>query len=378
MSIMSDGGYPSLLAFFTGVAANRRISPRLFAELRGVPARYPDRLCVLSILASPEHVAEYEAAGWICHADPNRAVTAIDAMGRFGAAFAAPPPAPPPVVPPVVLPRSTPNEAEAKRLLAAAGFSIIPERACANADEAVAAAREIGFPVVLKILSPDILHKTEIGGVLLGVADEAGVSAGFAALIERARDGAPAARLDGVLVARQLTGGVECLLGIHRDPVFGPIAAFGLGGILVEVLDDIALRRCPFGEGVALEMIRSICGFRLLQGTRGRPAVDLGALAGMLSRLSVFADQAGPRLRAIDLNPVIRDAAGCVCRRCSNGNRRLNFERTIIHIGIMAGLVPTTHVFVRDPEDVVARAERGHEIFLSGVREACRSFMKTC
>ncbi len=303
--IMSEGRYPSLLAFFTGVAANRSIAGPLFSQLSTVPARYPDRLCVLSILAAAEHVAEYEAAGWICHADPNRAVTAIDAMGRYGAAFAALPAGPVPVVAPFALPARPLNEAEAKQLLADAGIVTAPERICASAEEALAAADSLGFPLVMKILSPDIPHKTEIGGVLLGIVDREGVRASFATLMQTARARAPQAKIDGVLVARQLAGGVECLLGIHRDPVFGPMAAFGLGGIFVELLDDIALHRCPFGEDVALAMIRSVRGFRLLAGARGRPAADLPALAVMLSRLSAFAVQAGPRLRAIDLNPVI-------------------------------------------------------------------------
>jgi hypothetical protein len=158
--------------------------------------------------------------------------------------------------------------------------------------------------VVLKILSPDILHKSEIGGVLLGVSGAAAVTAGFETLIARARSAAPTARLEGVLVARQIAGGVECVLGIHRDPVFGPVAMFGLGGIFVEVLRDVVFRRCPFGEDVAMAMILSVRGAALLRGARGRPPADLAALATMLARLSVFAQQAGPRLRAIDLNPV--------------------------------------------------------------------------
>jgi acyl-CoA synthetase (NDP forming) len=97
---------------------------------------------------------------------------------------------------------------------------------------------------------------------------------------------------------------VECILGVHRDPVFGPVAMFGLGGIFVEVLKDVSFRRCPFGEEVAEGMIRSIRGAPLLQGARGRPPADIKALARMLSRLSVFAHQAGPRLSGIDLNPV--------------------------------------------------------------------------
>jgi acetate---CoA ligase (ADP-forming) len=213
-------------------------------------------------------------------------------------------------VPAVALPVATPSEAEAKRLLAAAGIPAAPERACADAGAAVAAAEAFGYPVVLKILSPDILHKSEIGGVLLGVAGADAVRAGFATLIERAKAHAPTARIEGVLVAKQLSGGTECIMGIVRDPVFGPVAMFGLGGIFVEVLKDVVFHRCPFGLDVAERMIRSIKGAPLLQGVRGRAPADMPALAEMLSRLSVFAHQAGPRLRAIDLNPVFAMAAG--------------------------------------------------------------------
>jgi acetate---CoA ligase (ADP-forming) len=156
----------------------------------------------------------------------------------------------------------------------------------------------------MKILSPDILHKSEIGGVLLNVNDAATVRDGYDLLLARAKRAAPTARIEGVLVAKQLQGGVECILGIHRDPVFGPIAMFGLGGIFVEVMKDVVFRRCPFREDVAEQMIRSIKGAPLLLGARGRPRADIKALAQMLARLSAFADAAGPRLTSIDLNPV--------------------------------------------------------------------------
>jgi acyl-CoA synthetase (NDP forming) len=263
----------------------------------------------MSVIASPERVAEYEADGFLVFEDPTRAVAAIHAMGRFGDAFAAAAPSPLPVVPRLPLPATTPSEAEAKRLLAEAGIAAAPERACADMEQAVAAAREFGFPVVLKILSPDILHKSEIGGVLLDIADEAGVRAGFATLMQRGAAVA-GARLEGVLVARQLKGGVECILGIHRDPVFGPVAMFGLGGIFVEIMKDVVFRRCPFGEAEAEAMIRAIRAAPLLLGARGRPPCDIKALAAMLARLSVFADQAGPSLAGIDLNPVLALPAG--------------------------------------------------------------------
>ena len=124
-------------------------------------------------------------------------------------------------------------------------------------------------------------------------------------LLARAHQAAPNARISGLLVAKQLVGGVECILGIQRDPVFGPIAMFGLGGIFVEIVQDVVLHRCPFGDDVAEKMIRSIKGAPLLLGARGRPAVDIKALASMLSRLSAFAMAAGERLQSIDLNPVL-------------------------------------------------------------------------
>ncbi len=302
-SVVRDGGYSSILGFFTMVASSRRW-PAMLEKLNEVRVKYPDRLFVLSVIAPEAGVRALEADGWVCHEDPSRAVTAIAAMGRFGDAFAAPAPAAPPVVPPVTLPAATPSEAEAKRILAGAGIPAAPEAACATADAAVAAAERFGFPVVLKILSPDILHKSEIGGVLLDVADAEAVRAGFATLMARAKTAAPAARIEGVLVAKQMRGGVECILGIHQDPVFGPIAMFGLGGVFVEVLKDVVFRRCPFGEDVATAMIRSIRGFPLLDGARGRPKADVAALASMLARLSAFAAAAGPRLRSVDLNPV--------------------------------------------------------------------------
>jgi acyl-CoA synthetase (NDP forming) len=302
-SMVQDGDYTSVLAFFSQVGGSSN-APKLRAQLQTVREHHPDRLFVLSVIAPPERIREYEADGYICHEDPSRAVVAIAAIGRFGAAFAATKPVPPPTLPAIALPSSSPSEAEAKRLLAEAGLSAVPERVCATANEASEAAARFGFPVVMKIVSPDITHKSEIGGVLLNVADADQVRDGFALLLDRAGKAAPAARLSGVLVAKQLRGGVECILGIQRDPVFGPVAMFGLGGVFVEVLKDVVFHRCPFGIDVAERLIRGIRGAPLLLGARGRPAIDIPALATMLARLSVFAHAAGPRLRSVDLNPV--------------------------------------------------------------------------
>ncbi len=299
-AMVEEGGYRSVLGFFTVVGGAPSLAPAVRAQMGAVKVLHPDRLFALSVVASAEVVAQYEADGFLVYEDLDRAIVALHAMGRFGDSFAAPPPSVPPEVPLIALPDATPNEAEAKRLLQQAGIDVVPERACADADSAVAAAVTFGFPVVMKILSPDILHKSEIGGVLVGVADADSVRAGFATLMSRAPSGA---RVEGVLVCKQVSG-VECILGIHRDPVFGPIAMFGLGGIFVEVMKDVVFRRCPFGVAEAETMIRSIRALPLLTGARGRPPVDIPALARMLARLSVFAHQAGPALQSIDLNPV--------------------------------------------------------------------------
>jgi acyl-CoA synthetase (NDP forming) len=302
-AMIGEGGYQSVLGFFSMTASSRRW-PSIREQLNLVKAKYPDRLYVLSVITPPERRAELEADGWVVHEDPTRAVTAIAAMGRFGEAFSAAEQMPPPKVPQVVLPAATPTEGEAKRLLAQAGIASAPEQECADADAAVAVAARFDFPVVMKILSPDILHKSEIGGVLLNIGDAAAVRDGFGILLDRAKRAAPTARIEGVLVAKQMQGGVECILGIHRDPVFGPVAMFGLGGIFVEVMKDVVFRRCPFGADVAEAMIRSIKGAPLLLGARGRAPADIRALAEMLAKLSVFAHQAGPRLQSIDINPV--------------------------------------------------------------------------
>lgn len=302
-AMVRDGGYSSVLGFFSMTASSRRW-PVISEQLNLVRDAYPDRLYALSIIAPPEIRDAAEKAGWVVHEDPNRAVAAIDAMGRFGRAFALANTQPAPSVPAVTLPAATPTESEAKRLLATAGIQSAPEAECATADQAVAAAKRFGFPVVMKILSADILHKSEIGGVLLDIDSEDAVRAGFDTLIVRGKAAAPNARIDGVLVAKQLKGGVECIFGISRDPVFGPIAMFGLGGIFVEVMKDVVFRRAPFGPDVAEEMIRSIKGAPLLMGARGRKPADIKALADMLSRLSAFAAAAGPDLASIDLNPV--------------------------------------------------------------------------
>lgn len=303
--MVEHGGYSAVLSFYAQLAEVPAIADRLLHDLASLRASHADRLFVVSATVSPERRSAYDAAGLVVLEDAARATRAIAAMGRLGESFAHRPEPYAPTGGPPALPPGPWSEAQAKAFLASQGIAVAPERACATADAAAEAARALGWPVVLKILSPDIAHKTEIGGVLLGLRDEAAVRAGFAQLLERAERLAPGARIDGVLVARQLDGGVECLMGVQRDPVFGPVAVFGLGGVFVEALGDVVLRRCPFDEAQAERLVLSIRGAAVLRGLRNRPAADVPALARMLSRLSVLAWRAGPALQSIDLNPVL-------------------------------------------------------------------------
>ncbi|MGB1765216.1 acetate--CoA ligase family protein [Alloalcanivorax xenomutans] len=301
--MVSDGGYASVLAFFSQAGTVPSVAPKLCAELKKVKDAHPDRLFVMSLIGEPEQNRPYEEAGFVLMEDPTDAVKVIKAMGQLGDAFARPLPRRE-AVSPVTLPEVTPGEAEAKQLLAAHGIPAVPEKVLGSAEEAAAYAKQIGFPVVMKIASADIVHKSEIGGVLLNVADADSVREGFQTLLGNAERHVPEAKLDGVLVARQIVGGVECFMGIQRDPQFGPVAVFGLGGIFVEVLKDVAFRRCPFDREEARDLILSIKGAPLLQGARGRAPVDLDALSQVLANLSRFAVGAGERLDSIDINPV--------------------------------------------------------------------------
>jgi acyl-CoA synthetase (NDP forming) len=203
------------------------------------------------------------------------------------------------------------SEAEAKELLAAAGVPVTETRVAASADEAVSLAEEFGYPVVLKIVSPDIAHKSDVGGVALGLEDAAAVRAGYGTMLARVADAAPAAVIAGISVQRQADSGTEVIIGSTTDPQFGPVMMFGLGGVFVEVLKDVAFRIVPLVERDARQMVRDIEGFPILEGVRGQPAADTAALERIILQVSEFIEQ-HPEVEELDLNPVLAYADGAV------------------------------------------------------------------
>ena len=183
------------------------------------------------------------------------------------------------------------------------GVPVIPSVLAATAQEAVAAAQAIGGAVALKIASPDIQHKSDIGGVQLNLRG-AEVAGAFDAILTRARQAQPQARIDGVLVAPMREPGVELLVGTANDPQWGPLIVVGLGGIWVEALQDTALRLLPVTQADVLEMLRSLRAVKLLQGYRGTPAADLEAIASVVVRIGAAALALGPALAALEINPL--------------------------------------------------------------------------
>lgn len=194
-------------------------------------------------------------------------------------------------------------------LLTAYGVAAAPLGLAASADAAGQIAQALGFPVVLKLSSPDILHKSDVGGVLLNIATAEAARAGFETIMGRGRAAHPRARLPGVLVQKMLTGGQEVIVGVQRDPAFGPLVMFGLGGIYVEALADVSFRLAPLTRQDAEEMIAEVRGSRLLDGLRGQPPADRAALVDVLLRIGqLVVDH--PQISELDINPLLVMPAG--------------------------------------------------------------------
>jgi len=196
-------------------------------------------------------------------------------------------------------------EPEAKAICAEYGIPVPEGRVARTPEEAVRIAEEIGYPVVLKIVSPDVLHKSDVGGVLLNVLDADGVREGFKRIIDTVRAHVPDARVLGVLVEEMAPKGItEVIVGAIKDPQFGPTLMFGLGGIFVEVLKDVSFRVAPIDERDAYEMISEIRAYPILKGYRGQPPADVDTIARiLLSASRLVMDH--PEIKEMDLNPII-------------------------------------------------------------------------
>ena len=197
------------------------------------------------------------------------------------------------------------SESESKALLRRYGIPVPEEALAGSPDEAVAAAERIGYPVVLKIASADIPHKSDAGGVRLGLRDASQVVAAYREILANCRRSAPDARIDGISVQAMVSGGQEAIVGLSRDALFGHTVLFGLGGIFAEVLEDVALRLLPVSPAEAEAMVRQLRGSKLFEAYRGRPRLDLAAVVDTILRVSQIGSELGDLVAELDINPLV-------------------------------------------------------------------------
>jgi acyl-CoA synthetase (NDP forming) len=199
--------------------------------------------------------------------------------------------------------RSILTEIESKRVLRQVGIPVIETRLAINQKEAVSISQRIGFPVALKITSPDVVHKTDSDGVKLGLRNGSEVKKAYDDILKSVKKKYPRGLIHGISVQKMAPPGTEVIVGTSKDPQFGPVIMFGLGGIFVEVLRDVSFRVIPVNRKDAQEMIREIKGFPLLQGYRGKEPVNIPALVEMILKISRFINE-NPQIREMELNPI--------------------------------------------------------------------------
>ncbi len=309
--VLAGGQYGAFIALLghTGVVIEQyeKLRGPLIAACRA----HPEVLTALVMRSTPAVRKALEREGLLVMSDPTRAVRAIAALARFSKLDIA------------MLPVETNaqamgtadlagalSESAAKNLLAKAGIPILDERIARTTEEAIDAAVEIGFPVVLKIDSPDIAHKTEVGGVVLDLRDKAQVRAAFEAIVMRVHAAKPTARIHGVLVASMIREGVETILGVNIDATFGPMVMFGLGGVGVELYKDVAFASAPLTPRRAEALIDAIRGRAVLSGWRGKPPVSRAVLVDALCRLAEFAMRHETTLQSVEINPFVATDEG--------------------------------------------------------------------
>lgn len=295
--------------FFAGILGSGPTSPT-FADILSQTLEEATKdasSCVkcLSMTAPPETVRKYEEKGFLVYDDGSALINALGALiklqkSRIFTEFEE-------IIAPahIEIPQREMNEFEAKQILKQAGIPFLPEVLVAVDDDPTHAADQMGYPLVMKIASADLPHKTEVGGIRLNLKNAHDVCVAKESMLLHVKQQVPTAELDGVILTPMIHGGIETIVGVFNDATFGPVVMFGLGGIFVEVLKDVTFRVAPFSPNQAKAMIAEIKGYAMLQGVRGEKTSDIDALAKLLSALSHFAAMHSDQFDSIDLNPVV-------------------------------------------------------------------------
>ena len=311
--MMQDRDFGSWVGFMAAGGASQAFWPVLLRLVKSLRAAYPQKVLAVCTLLTPDKRAELEKHHCLAFEDPSECIRTIAILAQ--PSVFTPWATETPSVAKIAIPSAPLNEAEAMDLLERAGVPVVARRVVRNREEAAHAAREIGSAVAVKVLSPDIAHKSDCGGVALGVVDAEAVAQAYERVCANALRAHPLARLEGALVARMVRGGVECIAGVHRDAVFGPVLMFGLGGIYAETMKDVSFRVLPVARDEVRGMITELQSFPILNGARGQAAADIESLVSTLCALANFAEGAGDAISSVEINPLMarpEPQGGCV------------------------------------------------------------------
>jgi acetate---CoA ligase (ADP-forming) len=308
METLAQSDEIDMLVLIASLTSETRVS--LDAERVRATAERCGKPMTVWTYTLPSEFGRRSAAGCglFVHSDLRNVGVAMSRLADYAELQAHPLPAPPHSVPIAELPASLPKvltEHHAKALLTSYGLPHSQERLVTSATEAVEAANALGYPIALKIVSPDLPHKTEAGGVALGLQGQHSVTAAYDEIIASARRFKPDARIEGVLVQKMAPRGVELVIGMVNDPTFGPIMMAGLGGTLVELMGDVVHRPAPVDAAEATDMLLSLKSVKLLTGFRGSVPIDIAPAATMIANLSRAALAYREQIAELELNPVI-------------------------------------------------------------------------
>lgn len=309
-AMLDDAGYDAVAGFFMNWPDSPALGPQLRAAITAAIAGRDDRTIAVAMNAGAETVRSFDEAGLLVFDDPSHAIAALGGSRRLGEAMRKPPIAMQwDVAGGLPLPARI-DEHMAGRLLSAAGVPMA-ELILAETPDAVGAAIDaMREPAVLKILSPDIQHKSDIGGVALDVVDGKAGREIATSMLDRCRQTHPTADLRGFLVGPMARGEVELLLGGRIDPVFGPVVVCGLGGVFVEIFKDVAIAAAPIGQAHAEAMLRSLKAWPLMDGARGKPRADVASAAEAIAAFSRFVAAHADEIASVEVNPLLVRADG--------------------------------------------------------------------
>ena len=305
--MLSRGGYDALIGFWTSVAGSPLLSQPLLSSLKQAMTGYEDKLFINSMVAPDEIIKTYENEGFLCIEDPTRAVVAMSALMFFGEKFNSNEikQAFKKENHKINIPKKRLNEIDCSEILRKANLPIAKSSLITKSEDLSPIFENNVDKYVMKILSSDIQHKTDVGGVILNIEDIEQAKEAFKTIHKNVTEKAPNAVIDGVMISPMITGGIECILGAKTDPVFGPIIMFGLGGIYTEVMKDISFAEAPISFEKAEKMISSLKSKDIFFGTRGQSPVDMKSLVSTIVNLSNLIAANFDVIDQVEMNPIL-------------------------------------------------------------------------